>query len=156
MEASWRLLGGSWRFLGGSFGTSGSHLGDLGGCWRHLGASWSGLGASWKGLGSLLGGSWTHFGGIWEPSGDYFGVWEASSKGFVEILKNHEKHCKVLQKSRFRGSVIDGQISLEGKFGRLWTPSLHIRGHVGAKMAKLTLLGGLRSAKLAYQRASWS
>ena len=32
--------------------------------------------------------------------------------------------------------------------GRLWKLSWHIRGQVGVKMAKLTLLGGLRSAKL--------
>ena len=53
-----------------------------------------------------------------------------------------------MQKSRFGGSVIDGKISLEGKLGRLWALSWHIRRQVGAKMAKLTLLGGLRGAKL--------
>ena len=108
LATSGRLLGGSWRLLGAfliSYGSSGrlpgSHVGDLGGCWTHLGTSWSRLGASWRGLGSFLGASEKHFGDILELFGDDFGGWTASSKRFVKILKNLEKRCKVLQKSRF-------------------------------------------------------
>ena len=57
-------------------------------------------------LGWILGGSWKYFEGILVLFGSYFGGWEASLKRFVEILKNHEKTCKVLQKSRFGGSHI--------------------------------------------------
>ena len=80
--------------------------------------------------------------------GSYFGGWEASLKRFVEILKNHEKPHKVLQKSRFGGLDIHEKLSLEGKLGRLLTLSWLIRGQVGAKRGKSTLLGGLRGAKL--------
>ena len=69
-------------------------------------------------------------------------------KRFAEISKNHEKHCKVLQKSRFGGSGIDEKSSLEGKLGPLLTLSLLVRVQVGAKRGKLTLLGGLRGTKL--------
>ena len=37
---------------------------------------------------------------------------------------------------------------LEGKLGQLLTVSWHVRGQIGAKMGKLTLLGGLRGTKL--------
>ena len=73
---------------------------------RRLGGSGGPLGAAREGLGSLLGRSWTYFGGVWELSGHYFGVWEASLKLFVEIMKIGEKPWKVLQTSRFGGSQI--------------------------------------------------
>ena len=104
LGGSWEPLGASWRLLGASWRISRRYLGDLGGCWTPLTASWSAPGASWRDLGRLLGGSWEYFGGILGLFGSYFGGWEASLKRFVEILKNHEKPCKVLQKSRFGGS----------------------------------------------------
>ena len=64
--------------------------------------SWSLLERSWE----LLGASEEHFGDILGLFGNVFGAWIAVSKQFVEILKNLEKRCKVLQKSRFRGSEI--------------------------------------------------
>ena len=69
-------------------------------------------------------------------------------KRFVEILKNHEKPLKNSEKSRFGGLEIREKLSLEGKLGRLLTLSWLIRGQVGAKKGKSTLLGGLRGAKL--------
>ena len=69
-------------------------------------------------------------------------------KRFVEILKNHEKPMKNNEKSRFGGLEIHEKLSLEGKLGRLLTLSWLIRGQVGAKRGKSTLLGGLRGAKL--------
>ena len=104
LGGSWEPLGASWRFLGASWRISRRYLGDLGGCWTPLTASWSAPGASWRDLGRLLGCSWEYFWGILVLFGIYFGGWEASLKRFVEILKNHEKHYKVLQKSRFGGS----------------------------------------------------
>ena len=80
--------------------------------------------------------------------GSYFGGWEASLKRFVEILKNNEKLTKNNEKSRFGGLEIREKLSLEGKLGRLLTLSWLIRGQVGAKRGKSTLLGGLRGAKL--------
>ena len=62
------------------------------------------LGASWKVPGGVLGGCWEHVGGLLELFWTWFGAWKASSKRFAEILKNLEKCCKVLQKSRFGGS----------------------------------------------------
>ena len=47
--------------------------------------------------------------------------------------KNHEKHCKVLQKSRFGRTAIDGKMSLGGKLRPLLTPSWLVRVQVGAK-----------------------
>ena len=147
------LLG---AFLG-SYGSSGmlpgSHLGDLGGCWTHLGASWSALGASSKGLGSLLGASEEHFGGILELFGDDFGAWTADSKRFVNILKNLEKRCKVLQKSRFRGSEIYEKISLEGNLKPKLVLSWLVKVQVGAKRGKLTSNWRLRGTKLELKRA---
>ena len=43
---------------------------------------------------------WSQDGAVWT----YFGVRKEYSMRFSEILKNFEKHCKVLQKSRFGGS----------------------------------------------------
>ena len=106
LGGSWEPLGASWRLLGASWRISRRYLGDLGGCWTPLTASWSAPGASWRDLGRLLGGSWEYFGGILVLFGSYFGGWEASLKRFVEILENHQKPCKVLQKSRFGGSEI--------------------------------------------------
>ena len=156
LGASWEPLGASWRSPGTFWGTSGSHLGDLGGCWTHLGASWSALGASWEGLGRILGASWERLGSIleviwcvWELFWRYFGAWEAYLMRFVEILKNHEKPCKVLQKPRFGGLEICEKLSLEGKLGQHLTLRCLVRVQVGAKMGKLALLGGLRRTKLA-------
>ena len=110
LGASWEALGGSWELL--------EHLGSLleapdgseerllvvlEGSWKHLGASWSALGDLLEALGGLLGASWSHFRSIWRLFGRYFGAWKASSTRFVEIMKNHQKHCKVLQKSRIAG-----------------------------------------------------
>ena len=69
-------------------------------------------------------------------------------KRFTEILKNHQKQYKVLQKTRFGETAIDEQISLEGLLGPIFILSWHVRGHLGAKRGKLTPLGGLRGTKL--------
>ena len=99
-------------------------------------------------LGKILGGSWDHFGGVLAENLSYFGAWEASLTRFAEILKNHEKHCKVLQKSRLGESGIDGKLSLEGKLGPFLILSLAVGGQVGAKRGKLTPLRGLKGTKL--------
>jgi len=52
-------------------------------------------------LGGLLGGSWENFGDIWGLFGIYVGAWRESLKRFTQILKNHQKRCKVLQTWRF-------------------------------------------------------
>ena len=153
-------MGGSWRLLGaflGSYGSSGrlpgSHLGDVGACWTHLGTSWSALRTSWRGLGSLLGASEEHFGGILELFGADFGASTADSERFVKILKNLEKRCKVLQKSRFGGSEIHEKITLEGKLRPNLMPSWLIRAQVGAKRGKLTSTWRLRGTKLELKEA---
>ena len=64
---------------------------------------------------------------------DDFVAWKAGLKRFAEILKNHEKHCKVLQKSRFGRTAIDGKMSLGGKLRPMLTPSWLVRVQVGAK-----------------------
>ena len=51
---------------------------------------------------------------------------QASLKRFAEILKNHEKRCRVLQKSRFGGSENHEKLRLEGKLGANLEPSLLI------------------------------
>ena len=58
--------------------------------------------------------------------GDYVGCWKASLKRFAEILKNHEKRCNVLQKSRFGGPENHEKLSLEGKLEPNSKPSLLI------------------------------
>ena len=110
LGASWEALGGSWELL--------EHLGSLleapdgseerllvvlEGSWKHLGASWSALGDLLEALVGLLGASWSHFRSIWRLFGRYFGAWKAFSTRFAEIMKNHQKPCKVLQTSRFGG-----------------------------------------------------
>ena len=59
-----------------------------------------------------------------------------------------KKTMKNNEKSRFGGLEFREKLSLEGKLGRLVTLSWLIRGQVGAKRGKSTLLGGLRGAKL--------
>ena len=97
------LLGGLLESLGtlsGAVGGSGCDIlvifGALDRILEPLGRSWGLLGGSWGCLGSLLGGSWEHFGGILGLFGGDFVAWKAVLMGFAEILKNHEKHCKVL------------------------------------------------------------
>ena len=68
-------------------------------------------------------------------------------KRFAEILKNLEKHFNVLQKLRSGGSLIDGKLNLESMLGPTLALSWLVRGQVGAKRVKLTLLGGLRGTK---------
>ena len=92
------------RRLGSSKRPLGSLFGSPGGPWGLLERSWELFGGSWEALGNISERSWEHFGCFWEVFGDYFGCWKASLKRFAEILKNLEKHCKVLQKSRFGGS----------------------------------------------------
>ena len=69
-------------------------------------------------------------------------------KRFITILKNLQKQCKVVQKSRFGGTAIDGKTSLGGKLGPMLTLSWLVRVQVAAKRGKLTLLGGVRGTKL--------
>ena len=64
-----------------------------------------------RGLGRLLGGSWEYLGDIWGLFGSYVGARGAYSKRLIEILKNLEKHCKVLQKSRFGRTSINRKSS---------------------------------------------
>ena len=64
-----------------------------------------------RGLGRLLGGSWEYLGDIWRLFGSYVGARRAYSKRLIEILKNLEKHCKVLQKSRFGRTSINRKSS---------------------------------------------
>ena len=80
--------------------------------------------------------------------GDEFVAWKEVLRRFAEILKNHEKRCKVLQTSRFGGSEIHKKLSLEGKLGPILALSWLVRAQVGAKMGDVTLLGGLRGTKL--------
>ena len=70
------------------------------------GRIWGSLGALLERLGRVLGGSWEDFIGICGIFWSFLAAWEASLTRFAEISKNHEKHCKVLQKSRFRESEI--------------------------------------------------
>ena len=72
---------------------------------------------------------------------DDFGAWAAVSKRLIKILKNLEKRCKVLQKSRFGGSEIHEKITLEGKLGAKLMPSWLIRVEVGGKIGKWTPFG---------------
>ena len=53
-----------------------------------------------------------------------------------------------MQKSRFGRSTTDGKISLRGKLGAMLTVIWLVRVQVGAKIGKLTLLGGLRGTNL--------
>ena len=99
---------------------------------------------SWE----LWGASEEHFGDILGLFGDDFGAWTAVSKQFVEILKNLEKRCKVLQKSRFRGSEIYEKFSLEGNLKPKLMLSWLVKVQVGAKRAKLTRSWRLRGTKL--------
>ena len=82
-----------------------------------------------------------------------FGTWEVSLRRFAAILKNLEKHCKVLQKSRFGGSAIHEKLTSEDKLRPILMLSWLVGGHVGAKKGKLTLLGGLRGTKLEFKWA---
>jgi len=56
------------------------------------------MGGSWEPFGSHLGATWRHFGGTLELLWRYFGVQRAFLKGCIEILKNLQICCKVLQK----------------------------------------------------------
>ena len=74
-------------------------------------------------------------------------------KRFAELLENLQKHCKVLQKSRFGGSEIEGKINLESNLGPNLMLSLLARLNFGVKIAKLTPFGWLRGTKFALKDA---
>ena len=93
--------------------------------------------ALWGSLGRLLGSFWEHFGGILGHVGADLGFCKASLKRFAEILKNHQKHYKVLQKSRFGGLGIHEKLSLEGKLEPNLELSLLIRTRFGAKIIRV-------------------
>ena len=77
-----------------------------------------------------------------------FDTGKASSKRFAEILKNLEKCCKVLQKSRFGGSEINEKFSLEGNLGPNFMLSWLVEWQVAPKIGKLTPTWRLRGTKL--------
>ena len=79
-------------------------------------------------LGRLLGGSWEYFGDTWGLFGSCVGARGAYSKRFIEILKNLEKHCKVLQKSRFGSTAIDRKLMKIG----LKSSQDHLKSLLGA------------------------
>ena len=96
----------SWESRGTLGMPKGSIVSDLG-VLRPLGVL---LGS----LGAILGLSWEAFIGIlWDFGGD-FGARNASLKRFAEILTNQQKQCNVLQATRFGGTAIDENMSLEG------------------------------------------
>ena len=82
-----------WIFAFEQFGWIGAILVHLEASSLHAGTSWRPFGISWEHVGHILG-----------HVGVDFGAWKESLTRFAEILKNHEKRCKVLQKSRFGGS----------------------------------------------------
>ena len=131
-------LGASWKPLGGLLGASWSLLEPLRSLLEHLKshaklltAFWQPFGSSWEGLGSfldrlksVLGASWSVLGASWEYFRGMpkhierdFDAWKASSKRFAETLKNHEKCCNVLQKSRFGDSESGEKLSSDS----LWS-----------------------------------
>ena len=63
-------------------------------------------------------------------------------------MKNLKKCCKVLQKSRFRGSETYEKFNLEGNFGPNLMLSWLVRAQVGAKWGKLPPTWRLRGTKL--------
>ena len=56
--------------------------------------------------------SWEHFGRFLKVLGRHFRACNTSLKRFAELLENLQKHCKVLQKSRFAGPAVDAKMSL--------------------------------------------
>ena len=119
MGASWTISKAMWKLLGTFWEAYGPPLERLGSLLERL---QSVLEASWD----VLGAFWQHFGSIPRHFGRYFNAWEASSMHFTKILRNPEKHCKVLQKSRFGESENHEKLSLEGKLGPNLEPSLLI------------------------------
>ena len=115
MGASWNNLKAMWKLLGAFWEAYRQPLERLGSFWGRLQsvfeASWDVLGTFWD----VLGAFWEHFGSISRHLGKYFDAWEVSSMHFTKILKNLEKHCKVLQKSRFGGSENHEKITSESK-----------------------------------------
>ena len=93
--------------------------------------------------------SWEHFGRFWKVFGDHFRAWNTSLKRFAELLENLQKHCKVLQKSRFGGSEIEGKINLESNLGPNLMLSWLARLNFEVKIAKLTPFARLRGTKWA-------
>ena len=91
--------------------------------------------------------SWEHFGRFLKVLGRHFRACNTSLKRFAELLKNLQKHCKVLQKSRFGGSEIDEKTSLESNLGPNLMLSWLARLNFGVKIAKLTPFAGLRGTK---------
>ena len=81
-------------------------------------------------------------------------------KRFAAILKNLQKHCKVLQISRFGRSEIEGKIILDSDLGPIFMLNWLSRPKFGVKMAILTPFGRLRGTKFALKDAlgapSWT
>ena len=149
LKASWNLcktFWGVWMAQKGIFWRFGSPLRRI---LEPFGASRSALGASWTRLGVLLARSWEHLRGFWKVFGCHFRAWNASLKRFAELLKNHQKHCKVLQKSGFGRSEIEEKIRLE----RTLEPNLMLswlaRLNFEVKIAKSTPFGWVRGTKWA-------
>ena len=105
-KAMWKLPEAFWEAYGPPLERLGSFLERLQSVFE---ASWDVLGAFWE-----------HFGSIPRHFGKYFDAWEASSMHFTKILKNLEKHCKVLQKSMCGGSEISEKLSSDS----LWASKL--------------------------------
>ena len=99
------------------------------------------LGASWEPLRSILETFWGCLGMILE-------LGQRFRSDLLKYKKNIETRCKVLQKSRFRGSEIYEKLSLEGNLKPKLMLSWLVKVQVGAKRAKLTRSWRLRGTKL--------
>ena len=93
--------------------------------------------------------SWEHFGRFLKVLGRHFRACNTSLKRFAELLKSIEKHCKVLQKSRFGGSEIDEKTCLESNLVPNLMLSWLARLNFGVKIAKSTPFGWVRGTKWA-------
>ena len=129
----WKLLGAFWEPFGPSLERLGSFLDRLK----------SVLGASW----GILGASWEHFGSMRRHFESYFDAWKPSSKQFTEILRNLQKHCKVLQKSR----LVEAEICEKYAWGLqvglsdwLWTAKLTSGDALGLQVELPKALGAAK------------
>ena len=118
-KAVWKLPEAFWEAYGPPLERLGSFLERL---QSVLEASWDDLGAFCK-----------HFGSIARHFGRYVDAWQASSMHFTKILKNHEKHCRVLQESMCGASEISEKLSSDS----LWASKLRSQSALDLKYSSL-------------------
>ena len=99
--------------------------------------------------------SWERFGRFLKVLGRHIRACNMSLKRFAELLGNLQKHCKVLQKSRFGGSEKEEQNQLGKQLGTNSDAKLARETEVWSQDDRVDAIWRAKRHQVRAQRRSW-